>query len=54
MSLLLSPMRLGELELPNRVLFMDRMEIRKDGTLVVHGPTTTPQPVPSSGKVRKS
>lgn len=31
-----------------RVLFMDRMEIRKDGTLVVHGPTTTPQRVPSS------
>ncbi len=30
-----------------RVLLMDRMEVRKDGTLVVHGPTTTPQPVPS-------
>ena len=36
-----------------RVLLMDRMEIRKDGTLVVHGPTTTPQPVPSAGKARK-
>ena len=31
-----------------RVLLMDRMEIRKDGTLIVHGPTTTPQPVPSN------
>ncbi|MBS1877273.1 MAG: glycoside hydrolase family 43 protein [Acidobacteria bacterium] len=35
-----------------RVLLMDRMEIRKDGTLVVHGPTTTPQPLPSA-KSRK-
>jgi beta-xylosidase len=33
-----------------RVLLMDRMEIRRDGTLVVHGPTTTPQPVPSARK----
>lgn len=31
----------------HRVLLMDRMEIRKDGTLVVHGPTTTPQPLPA-------
>ena len=31
-----------------RVLLMDRMEIRKDGALLVHGPTTTPQPVPSN------
>jgi hypothetical protein len=27
---------------------MDRMEIRKDGTLIVHGPTSTAQPVPSN------
>lgn len=31
-----------------RVLLMDRMEIRKDGTLIVRGPTTMPQPVPST------
>jgi len=31
-----------------RVLLMDRMEIRADGTLAVHGPTTTPQPAPSA------
>ena len=36
----------------DRVLLMDRMEIRKDGTLVVHGPTSGPQPVPSSGRAR--
>ena len=30
-----------------RVVFIDRMEIRKDGTLIVHGPTTNPQPLPS-------
>jgi beta-xylosidase len=30
-----------------RVVFIDRMEIRKDGKLVVRGPNTTPQPVPS-------
>jgi beta-xylosidase len=30
-----------------RVVFIDRMEIRRDGTLVVHGPKTTAQPVPS-------
>jgi beta-xylosidase len=30
-----------------RVVFMDRMEILEDGMLVVHGPTTDPQPVPS-------
>jgi beta-xylosidase len=31
-----------------RVLFLDRMEIKKDGTLTVQGPTTTPQPYPSA------
>ncbi len=30
----------------NRVVFMDRMEILEDGRLVVHGPTTSPQPHP--------
>jgi beta-xylosidase len=30
-----------------RVVFIDRMEIQKDGKLVVHGPHTAPQPVPS-------
>lgn len=30
-----------------RVVFIDRMEIRKDGKLVVYGPKTTAQPVPS-------
>lgn len=29
-----------------RVVFIDRMKILKDGTLVVEGPTTAPQPVP--------
>lgn len=29
-----------------RVVFIDRMEV-KNGKIVVHGPTTTPQPVPS-------
>lgn len=29
-----------------RVAFMDKMEILPDGKLVVHGPTTTPQPAP--------
>jgi beta-xylosidase len=29
-----------------RVVFIDRMKILKDGTLVVEGPTTSPQPVP--------
>lgn len=33
-----------------RVVFIDRMEIRKDGKLVVHGPKTTAQPVPSGIK----
>jgi len=37
-----------------RGLLMDRMEIKQDGTLVVHGPTTTPQPVPSFRKSRKA
>jgi beta-xylosidase len=37
-----------------RVLFMDRMEIHKDGTLEVHGPTTSPQPVPSSTKSKRT
>lgn len=30
-----------------RVVFIDRMEIRKDGKLVVHGPKTKAQPLPS-------
>lgn len=30
----------------NRRLFIDRMEIGDDGVLVVHGPSTTPQPSP--------
>ncbi len=30
-----------------RMVFIDRMEIRSDGQLVVHGPNTNPQPVPS-------
>jgi beta-xylosidase len=29
-----------------RVVFIDRMEILPDGRLLVHGPTTTPQPLP--------
>ncbi len=29
-----------------RVVFIDRMEV-KNGKLTVHGPTTTPQPLPS-------
>lgn len=29
-----------------RVVFIDRMNILKDGTLVIDGPTTTPQPAP--------
>lgn len=29
-----------------RVVFLDKMEIKPDGTLVVHGPTTTPQAMP--------
>jgi beta-xylosidase len=31
-----------------RVVFIDRMKILKDGTLVVEGPTTSPQPSPVS------
>lgn len=35
-----------------RVVFIDRMEV-KNGKIVVHGPTTTPQPLPSGvGKPR--
>lgn len=30
----------------NRVVFMDKMQILEDGKLVVHGPTTSPQPRP--------
>jgi GH43 family beta-xylosidase len=30
-----------------RVLFLDRLEILPDGTLVAHSPTVTPQPYPS-------
>jgi hypothetical protein len=33
-----------------RVLFLDRMEILPDGTLVAHSPTVTPQPYPSADK----
>jgi beta-xylosidase len=36
-----------------RVLFIDRMEIKKDGQLVVHGPYTDSQPYPSSISVIK-
>ncbi len=35
-----------------RVVFLDRMKILPDGKLIVLGPTTTPQPVPS-GKAEK-
>jgi beta-xylosidase len=31
----------------NRVVFIDRMKILKDGKLIVEGPTTDPQPMPS-------
>jgi hypothetical protein len=30
-----------------RVVFVDRMKIEKNGRLIVAGPTTTPQPLPS-------
>jgi hypothetical protein len=30
-----------------RVVFIDKMEIRPDGKLMVNGPTTTPQRLPS-------
>lgn len=30
----------------NRVVFMDEMKISEDGTLVVYGPTTSPQSHP--------
>ncbi|MGN6616772.1 MAG: glycoside hydrolase family 43 protein [Ilyomonas sp.] len=33
-----------------RVVFVDRMEILKDGRVIVHGPTTDPQPLPSGIK----
>ena len=36
----------------NRVVFIDRMKVLKDGNLIVEGPTTVPQPLPS-GVVRK-
>lgn len=29
-----------------RVVFLDEIEVKEDGTLVVNGPTTTPQPLP--------
>ena len=35
-----------------RVVFIDRMEILPDGQLVVHGPTTSPQPVPVASAFR--
>jgi len=31
----------------DRVIFIDRMKILKDGRLIVEGPTTNPQPLPS-------
>ncbi|HOW90115.1 MAG TPA: glycoside hydrolase family 43 protein [Elusimicrobiales bacterium] len=34
-----------------RVVFIDRMRIKDDGELVVDGPTTTPQPMPSGVKI---
>jgi GH43 family beta-xylosidase len=33
-----------------RRLFVDRMEILPDGTLIAHSPTVTPQPYPSANK----
>jgi beta-xylosidase len=33
-----------------RVVFIDRMKFLKDGTLVVEGPTTSPQPLPKRKK----
>ena len=33
-----------------RVLFLDRMEIKPDGTLIAHSPTVTPQPYPSGSE----
>jgi beta-xylosidase len=33
---------------PRRVLFLDRMQILSDGTLIAHSPTVTPQPYPST------
>jgi beta-xylosidase len=33
-----------------RVVFIDRMHISKDGKLTVEGPTTTPQPVPGGSR----
>lgn len=37
-----------------RVVFIDRMEILPNGALIVHGPTTDPQPVPSGLSVKKN
>jgi GH43 family beta-xylosidase len=34
-----------------RRLFLDRLEIKPDGTLVAHSPTVTPQPYPSANKI---
>jgi beta-xylosidase len=36
----------------DRVVFIDRMKIVKDGQLVVEGPTTGPQPLPSGIRKR--
>ncbi|MGI8582297.1 MAG: glycoside hydrolase family 43 protein, partial [Chitinophagaceae bacterium] len=33
-----------------RVVFIDRMKILKDGSLIVEGPTTAPQPLPSGAR----
>lgn len=37
----------------NRMVFIDRMKILKDGKLVVEGPTTDPQPLPSGIRKKK-
>jgi hypothetical protein len=36
-----------------RRLFLDRLEILPDGTLVAHSPTVTPQPYPSARNTAK-
>ncbi|MGD0340611.1 MAG: glycoside hydrolase family 43 protein [Bacteroidales bacterium] len=37
-----------------RLVFIDRMEIQKNGKLIIHGPTTSPQPIPPSKQVSVS
>ena len=36
-----------------RMVFIDRMEILKNGKLIVHGPTTTAQPIPAGIKEKQ-